>query len=1320
MTLHLPLVPLIARPVRSRNSSSCSGTRRSWYVAPLQNNMEEAKEKAILPVTSVVEPALPSTATLTMEKDAAASKQQHSDTDSFGKGSHNSSHDSKTKESKKAKKEKEVAVPLFSLWRFSTRTERLMIFMAIIFNIAVGALQPVSIILFGKVLGNIGTSLTSGQGNATALVHPIILIFVYLGIGSTISAYLSHSFWIMTGENQTNRIRQLYIKSILKQDIAWFDAAQDGSLVTRLAQDTNLIQDGISEKVGNIIQSLSQFVTGFVVAFTQGWQLALVTCAALPLLGGMGIILGILLDKYVKKAGDSYADAGFVAEQAISGVRTNFAFSMQKRFIDRYIVRLEKAYKMDIKKGLLTGVGAGTFIGLMFLAYALSFWEGSRLVRAGDMQGSQVLVVFFSLIIGAMSLVELPTGTNAIGQARGAAHRIYATIDRQPKIDTGKGDRPEDCKGAIEFHNVDFSYPTRPDIPILKDFSLTVQPQTTCALVGLSGSGKSTIVALLQRFYDIENGSISLDGKEISGLDVEWLRSEVIGVVNQEPSLFNLSIKENVRLGKEGATDDQVVEACKMANCHDFILQLPHGYDTNVGSSSLSGGQKQRICIARAIIKNPRVLLLDESTAALDTASERIVQRSLSSASQNRTTIVIAHRLSTVRDADNIVVMEKGVIVEQGTHDQLMKKQGAYYKLIEAQKIHGADERAKDLKPTAIADEKGQTVESIISVDDEVFEDTDETPAERHPMMRLLKEMRPQWAFLGTGLVGSVLVGTIFPLFALIFARIIIILVLTRSSAPPGPLEGPNLYAFLFVMISIAAFLGMSTETIMFNIAASRMTRKKRIDMFTKMLNQEVAYFDRSDSTVGVLTARLATEAAAIGSLVTDTYGGLGQMGASIISGFAIAFSQSWILTLIILAMVPFIAIGHYFHMSQRRGTGAAGTKRTKAFEKTSDVAAEAIREIRTVTSLHRQRFFEDRFASHLVEPHKAARREALIASAGFAMTQGASMFSSALGFYAGVRLLDVGKITFQEMFTVQMAVTITSSMLGRASTFFTQYSKSKAAAITSYALLDRRSRIDPQAKGYQHESFKAEVDLEDVHFYYPTRGPKHPVFDGHFSVHAANLKTLALVGPSGCGKSSVISLLERWYDAQSGNVNVNEHNVKEYQLDGLRSQMALVGQEPVLFDMTIRENIEWGTDQSVGKEELDFAARQANILSFIEALPEGYETRIGEKGSQLSGGQKQRIAIARALIRKPKLLLLDEATSALDAESEQTVQAALDTAAHDRTTITIAHRLSSIQDADAIAVIRDGRVVELGTSEELMKLNGVYMEMIRQQESLT
>jgi len=1249
----------------------------------------------------------------------------------------------------KKKKKKEAPPPpehppvgLLQLWRFASTKEICIVYLGVIMSIILGALQPIQILIFGNLVSGLGSA-----DNILDALLPTIKAIVGIGAGMLVAGYIAQASWVLSAEYQTKRIRMLYLHSILRQDMGWFDKGGQGSLNTRLAADTQLIEDAIGEKAGVTIQNTAQFIAGLVVAFVKGWRLALVILACLPVMAIFGGIMMIFLTKWMTGGQTAYAEAGAIAEQALGSIKTVYAFSLQDRFQKKYEVYLEKAKQNGIKGGFILGMGFGAFMFILFASYGLAFWYGSKLVREGTdgMDGGRVLTVFMALVIGAMGTMQMAPNLSAFSTGRAAAGQVFATIDRVPPIDTDneEGVRPEKVEGAISFQDVKFHYPTRPDIPILKGLNLDIKPGTTVAFVGPSGSGKSTSIALTQRFYDPVEGAVILDGTNIKDLDVKWLRRQ-IGIVSQEPVLFNMSIRDNLLQGlvDRTASEEEVVEACKKANCHNFIMQLPKQYDTLVGDHGgmLSGGQKQRIAIARALLKNPRILLLDEATSALDTASERLVQKALDIAAKDRTTIVIAHRLSTIRNADLIVVREKGDLVEKGTHDELYALGGVYTKLVDKQKIKMQEDPSaahieaemddseleevllkenEEIAAKMVVNNGAETiitmegVERVKSARQLKEEEREKKLRGKAPLFRVLGMMKSDYLLLFFGVLGALGAGAVFPAYGLVFSKVVSMLSITRNLTDEA-FSGPNLYAFLFVVIGLGALVTIFVQIAAFELAGARLTKKIRSMTFAALLRQEAGFFDLEGNSMGALTTVLATDAAGVGDMVTKTWGDLVQLVSSSITGLLISFIYSWRLSLVILAAMPFTLGAAAL---QARAHQGFEDKTKKAYSQSGEVASEAIKEIRTVKSLTREKYWEDRYYQSIKVPHHLALKKGYIASLGHGAQMGFSAWASALGFYAGIRFTLAGLANFEDILVVLLVLLITAQTMGRTSLFVSKFVKGKHCAINTFEYLDRKTLIDPDNQADDIGDITGDIELENIAFTYPAR-PDIPIFNGKFGFKAGQRQTVALVGPSGCGKSTSIGLLERWYDPSGGAVKVDGKDVRSVQLKSLRRDMALVGQEPVLFDMTIRENLLYGSDrEDVTQEELEEAAKMANIHTFVSELPQGYHTRVGDKGSQLSGGQKQRIAIARALVRKPKILLLDEATSALDSESEKLVQQALDNAAQGRTTITIAHRLSTIQGADLICVCKDGKVVEQGKHFDLIALNGVYKELVDQQD---
>ncbi|KAH6563599.1 hypothetical protein BASA62_008434 [Batrachochytrium salamandrivorans] len=606
-------------------------------------------------------------------------------------------------------KESESAVPdigYFKLYRYARRTDIALMALGLFMAFLAGAAFPLTTVVFGELINTFGKWQIRPGFYVTAeeLVSEVsskTIFFLYLALLTFITTYLYMSIFVYASERQAHIIREQYLKAVLRQNIGWFDNVGAGEVATRITSDTLLIQDGIGEKVPLALNQVATFISGFIIAFWKSWGLTLVLLSVVPLVILSAGAMNLLAGRFQTRILNLYSAAGSTAEETISAARTVTAFNAQNKMAARYSKSLVEARKEGIKKSMITGLGLGALFFFIYCAYSLAFYYGYLLLRDNRISPGDIVNVFFAVLIGAFALGQVAPDIQAFALGRGAGAKIFHTIDRVPSIDpydnSGETIPENEFKGKLELKNVEFTYPSRPGVQVLNKVSLVIEPGTTVALAGQSGSGKSTIIQLTERFYDCDQGCIELDGIPLRRLNISWLRRH-IGLVSQEPVLFAGTIAENVSFGLVGSpletsTEDEklklVMDACRQANAHDFVMKLSLGYDTRVGDRGLmlSGGQKQRIAIARAIIKNPRILLLDEATSALDTASERIVQEALDRVSRSRTTITIAHRLSTIKTADKIVVMVRGEIVEQGNHQSLISDGGLYSRLVAAQHL---------------------------------------------------------------------------------------------------------------------------------------------------------------------------------------------------------------------------------------------------------------------------------------------------------------------------------------------------------------------------------------------------------------------------------------------------------------------------------------------------------------------------------------------------------------------------------------------------------------------------------------------------------
>ncbi|KAG1713070.1 hypothetical protein DVH05_000797 [Phytophthora capsici] len=1239
-------------------------------------------------------------------------------------------------------------VSMGELFSYADGIDKLLMFLGTIGALAAGVSQPIQIVLFGDVLNTLNPSDGSDIEDG---IQSVAINFVIVGVSVFVAGTFQVACWTITASRQAKRIRSEYVSAIMTKEIGWFDVNEPMQLGSRVAEATVTIQEGMGRKVGDGLNFFSMAVSGLVIGLVKGWQLALILLAFTPFIAFTAFLAMKVLSTATQAGLESYGKAGAVAQEALSNVRTVHMFNSINHFISKYDNALSMSTKAGIKKGLAVGWGTGLMFGTVFCTYAGGMYFGALMVAndnldgnhctgSGCYDGGRVLTVFFAVIMGAMALGQAAPSAEAITSARAAAFPVFQTIKRPSLIDplSDEGKKLDKVMGRIEIENVSFAYPSRPEIQVCSKYSLTIEPGETVALVGPSGSGKSTMVSLLERFYDPLSGSVSIDGVDVRTLNVKWLRSQV-GLVGQEPSLFATSIMENIRYGCPSATDEQVIEAAKMANAYNFIKEFPQSFQTEVGErgAQLSGGQKQRIAIARAIIKNPPILLLDEATSALDTESERIVQASLDQllANSHRTTIIVAHRLSTIRNASRIAVHSGGKIVEIGSHDELMKLENGHYRLlVEAQNrvaTEEQDDTSTEVMPVeevVLADDptvrSGRSSrrslsrhsmsekEAALAKDDNELGDIDLPPIS---MARVWKMSLPEWKFMAAGSLGAIVNAAVFPVWGVLLVKITVLFFKINISKSEM-MEDARWWALGFVGLGIIFAISITLQHYGFAVVSQNLVTRVRLATFSAMLQQEIGWFDLDENSSGALVSRLATDSAVLQAMTSETLNrGLVNLTTLGIA-FGIAFYFSWQMTLILLAAFPVLAASSYIQAQQMAGT--SGNKQNNdADTAAGSLLAEAIGSIRTVASFSMEVALNSMYVGYLSVSKAADVKIGIVGGMAFGVSQGAMFLVLAFLFYISGRWISRGIIDFEQFFMVLMVIMLSTFAIGMAAQGATDGAKAKLSAQRVFKVIDRKPVIDATSDtGRKLEHVDGDIEFRKLEFTYPAR-PDAKIYK-NYSLKIARGQTVALVGASGSGKSTAISLLERFYDPAAGVITLDGNNLKELNLKWLRENVSLVSQEPVLFAGTIAENIELGKPGST-REEIIEAAKKANAFDFITNFPNGFDTDVGDRGAQVSGGQKQRIAIARAILRDPAVLLLDEATSALDNESERVVQASLDRllTLKQRTTIIVAHRLSTIRNANLIAVTHDGAIVEQGTHDQLMLLpNGIYKGLVARQ----
>ncbi|CAH8349306.1 unnamed protein product [Eruca vesicaria subsp. sativa] len=1199
--------------------------------------------------------------------------------------------------------------------------------------IADGFITPIIFFITGLLLNDIG-----GSFNDVTFMKAIsknAVAMLYVAGASWVICFLEGYCWTRTGERQAARMRERYLKAVLRQDVAYFDlyVTSTSDITTSVSIDSLLIQDVLSEKLPNFLVSASAFVASYVVGFITLWRLTIVGFPFIVLLLIPGLIYGRALISISRKIREEYNVAGSIAEQAISLVRTVYAFGSETKLIAKFSVALQGSVKLGVRQGLLRGISLGSN-GIIYAIWGFMTWYGSRMVMYHGAKGGNIFAVIMCITYGGISLGRGFSNLKYFSEVVIAAEKITKMIKRVPDIDSDnmEGQVLKNFKGEVHFNHVKFMYPSRPETPIFEDLCLRIPSGKTVALVGASGSGKSTVMSLLQRFYDPVAGEILIDDVPINKLQVKWLRLQM-GLVSQEPVLFATSIQQNILFGKEDASMDEVMEAAKASNAHTFISQFPHGYKTKVGEKGvqLSGGQKQRIAIARAIIKSPKILLLDEATSALDSESERVVQEALDNASTGRTTIVIAHRLSTIRNADVICVVHNGRIVETGSHKELMENlDGHYTSLVRLQQMENGESDvnisvrvqgsklsilSKDLKYSP-KPSFGSKLVTNSSIDLNFSGSTHKDKKTHVPSFKRLMAMnRPEWKHALAGCLSAALYGAVQPLNAYVVGSMVSMYFLTSHDKIR---EKSRIYVLVFVGLTLFVFLTNIVQHYSFAFLGENLTKRIREKLLTKILTFEVNWFDEEKNSSSTVCSRLAKEANLVRSLIGERVSLLVQTISGVVIACTLGLVIAWRLAIVMIAVQPVVALCFF---TQGVLLKSMSKKASKAQDESCKLAAEAVSNIRTIIAFSSQ----ERILKWLNGDQDGRRRDSVRQSwlAGIVLGTSRSLLTctTVLNYWYGGRLIADGKIVAKAFFEMFMIFVSTGRAIADAGTMTTDLAKGSDAVVSVFAVLDRCTTIEPEdTNGYLPEKIKGQIRFDNVDFAYPTR-PNVVIFKD-FSFEIEEGKSTAIVGPSGSGKSTIISLIERFYDPLKGSVRIDGRDLKSYHLRSLRQHIALVSQEPVLFAGTIRENIMYGgVSENIDESEIIEAAKAANAHEFITSLSNGYDTSCGDRGVQLSGGQKQRIAIARAVLKNPSVLLLDEATSALDSQSERVVQDALERVMVGRTSVVIAHRLSTIQNCNTIAVLDKGKVVECGDHSSLLAKGptGAYFSLISLQRNL-
>ncbi|RAK98675.1 ABC transporter ATP-binding protein [Aspergillus ibericus CBS 121593] len=1213
-------------------------------------------------------------------------------------------------------------VSFFSIYRYANTSQIWMLLLSACCSVAAGAAMPLVTIVFGALVNEFINGEEHAPHEIRDRVQHLTLFLVYIAIGSLVTTAMSTLGFNVIGEQITRHLQQEYLSSVLQQDMAYFDVIGTGELTSHIDQDMKLIQTGISQKVSDLLSGLSGFVVAITCAFVRNWRFAGIMISEpitlILLVGVMGCWLSVMQQADLAEG----VRADNLAQEVLSAMRSVIAYRSQERYAKKYQEALRRPAALNFRERLIFGViVAGSFMTLHW-GNGLGFWQADHLIRQGRCTIPEALAILYAMAVaGGMLCQALPSIVN-ITQAKAAASRVFPVIERDSPINplVSVGKTCNQVRGEIRLEDIDFSYPSRPERTVLKGVTFDVPAGHTVALVGPSGSGKSTVFALLERLYQPLGGRITLDGESIDEMNVSWLRSQ-IGYVGQDVTLFRASVHDNIAYGLPRAAAEKmdasevrrlVIQAAETAQIHSLIGNLPQGYDTFIGAngSSLSGGQRQRLAIARAIISQPAILLLDEATAALDSQYEKEVQEALSKAASERTTMIIAHRLSTIQNADIIVVMKDGQVVDQGSHSELMATSTMYQELVRQQALrpfHRSEDCLTSQSPNLACDHKEHP--RGLSVNANALDMPEDAPLPALSQSNSIKHVwqlnKPELTYTIAGVLFSVLAGMTYPIQAVFFGNGIMSII--NPSLSTGG-HNVRFWALMYLAHGIAVFVVYCIRGYCFAVSASQLCLRARSCLFKSLTLKDLAFFEDKDHSTGALVSFLSSGIPRITGVSGTSLGLVAESLVMLATGIIVGCIFGWKLGLAATATVPVIAVStflQYYIVAKvrkyvRRDTNAVA------------IAHEAFSAVRTVTVLGLQRTINESFQR---ESHRDSQRGYWVMCATiYACTTSLRIASIAFVFwYGGTHLIATVEYNVQQFF-ICFAATVWGSQ--SASALFAHAPDIAGAHAAAARLEELMQTSSAQTSGKKNTISYAKVPgmtddlaLRHVHFRYPSHPSRLALNNVTFNAPAGTF--IALVGATGSGKSSVINLVERFYAADSGEITLGGKPLGKYDLNSYRGYLALVDQNPCLVGEDLRECLQ-SDERVISDEEILAALESVGLADFVISLPQGLSTPILANGLTLSGGQRQRMAIVKALLCGPQILLLDEATSALDTASEKLVQDAVQRVMAGRTIIAVAHRFRAIVDADEILVFDRGRIIERGTHEQLMQVGGKYWQM--------
>lgn len=1042
-----------------------------------------------------------------------------------------------------------------------TKTDVLLIITGTFFGIAAGVPFPLLGIVFGDLINDLNTvncSASGGNGNSTSTaelndkVSTEVLYVVYITIANFCFIYIHTCCWCLVSERIAKRYRRRYFESVIKQEASFIESLPAGDVVSRLVGDIEVVQSGTSEKVGLVLTTISYFVASYIVAFIKVPKIAGMLISVVPCFFVMSLVGGHYIKKFGGKIAESANAATSIASSSLSHLMLVHAFNAHDRLERRFASYLAGARMHALKKAATHAWQLGFLYFIAYSANALAFWEGSQMIAqsvANDGDGvsvGSVYTVIFVLIDASFILSQVAPFIHVFASAAGASERLLAVINRPSAIDGTSDQGSKDAPfrdEPIRFDDVHFTYPARPDVPVLQGVTFDIPPCKHTAIVGPSGGGKSTVVALLERFYDPHTGTVTIGTQDFRDLNVRYLRGN-IGFVQQEPSLLDRTILENIAYGMVASSAPQhqplapyiydssltdlaasmcsgtpesdalsnspaevqeivsrVKQAAADANAMDFIAKLPYGLATPVGSAGnqFSGGQKQRIALARALVREPCLLVLDEATAALDSTSEKLIQASLAKVSERVTTVSIAHRLATAKDAHKIVVVQAGRVTEEGSHADLVGRGGVYAEMVRLQnlgKLSAQDaavpeDMITDTAPAApvTAVEAPVTLPvpvpdpaaAPISEEDVYVHDTTEKTHEKtdKPKKRAFWKkqeekkktqrqqrsgwfttkyiftsfLRPNLVFIIFGLFMSAIIGASYSAEAVIFGHTVGSLNPCRTAESIS--SSGNLFGLLFFIMALVELCANVMGGCAFGWAADKILYRIRVLSLRSLLGQTVEWHHAEDRTPGTLVTYITGDASALSGITGTTIGLLLATAVNLVAGLVMSLAIAWRITVVLLPTIPVLLVSG---MMKLRVQANFAERHQKAFAQATGITVEAVDNIRAVAAFSLEEQAYSVFGRALVKPYRATMKAIAWGNVWLSLAFSISQFVYALAYWWGSRNIAENRYSQTQFFIVLPALLFSTQSCGQMFALAPDISKARVASSNIVDLLTTRS----------------------------------------------------------------------------------------------------------------------------------------------------------------------------------------------------------------------------------------------------------------------